>query len=121
MAKSKKYEKALQNNKYSQATMRRIVGWLALVCVIFIFSIFSIGTAIGNNIEAKEVLKDKEAELIQMQEKKKMLEYDLQKLDDPEYIAQYIRDDYYFTAEGEIFFLLPEEEENNDESTTNNN
>lgn len=117
---AKKLKNLKQKTTYTKAARRRIAGWLMLLAIVLLVSIFSIGGVISNNMETKEILKDKEIELIQMQEKKKVLENDLVRLDDPEYISQYIRDDYYYTAEGEIFFLLPEEEDEN-EATTNNN
>lgn len=107
----------LTKDSYSAAAKRRIVAYSLILAVVFLFSVISIGQAVSNNIETKEMLKDKEIEYIQMQEKKKVLENDLMRLDDPEYISQFIRDDHYYTAEGEIFFLLPEEEDTNDQTT----
>jgi len=54
------------------------------------------------NIELNErlvLLKEKEAELA----------VDVEKLQDPEYIARYAREKYLFSKEGEIIIRIPEE------------
>lgn len=51
----------------------------------------------------KEVLKNK---VLVLQEEKKELENDILKLKDPEYIAKYVREKYYFSKDGELILKL---------------
>lgn len=117
---SNNYRKSVFRKKYSKKAQMRIFFCVIVLITACLISVRSIGGAIINNLETKKILKDKEIELIQAQERHKVLENDLKKLEDPEYVSQYIRDDYYFTAEGEIFFLLPEEAIEDDVSTNTN-
>ena len=56
------------------------------------------------NIE-KRNLKDKIAEL---ENEKEVLETDIQKLEDPEYIAKYVREKYYYSRDGEVILRIDE-------------
>jgi len=104
--------------RYSSKARIRIVCCLVVLLLMSVVAIRSVGGAIINTIETKARWKDKNNELIQAREKNKLLTLDLQKLEDPEYIAQYIRDDRFVLAEGEIFFVLPEEEVEDETTTT---
>jgi len=114
-----KYHVETFKRKYSKQARARIVLCVIVLFGMFFISLRSVGGAIMSTIETKERLKDKNNELIQAQERNKLLKNDLKKLEDPEYISQYIRDDYHVMAEGEVFFLLPVDEVE-DETTSNN-
>jgi len=104
--------------RYPKKARIRIVCCVLALFVTTVVSIRSVGGAIMNTIGTKKRFNDKNNELIQAREKNKLLTRDLMKLDDPEFIAQYIRDDQLVLAEGEVFFVLPEEEVEDD--TTKN-
>lgn len=55
------------------------------------------------------------AELEKLQEEGAALELELEKLDDPEYIAKLARKEYLLSEEGEIIFTLPDEEKKDKE------
>ena len=57
------------------------------------------------NIEKKE-LKDKIAEL---ESEKEVLETDIQKLEDPDYIAKYVREKYYYSKDGEVILRMDDQ------------
>lgn len=85
--------------------------------LFFFFIIF--GTFIGglsynffSNVEKimriqseKKELEDKLAEL---KEEEEVLNSDIKKLEDPDYIARYAREKYMYSKEGEIIFRLPD-------------
>ena len=65
----------------------------------------------------RERLAEKESELLAAQqaldkanEQQEMLELQISKLEDDEYIAKLARKDYFLSEEGEIIFTIPEKE-----------
>ena len=44
--------------------------------------------------------------LISLQEEKEVLETDIMKLEDPDYIAKYVREKYFYSKEGELILRL---------------
>ena len=47
-----------------------------------------------------------EDELVILQEEKEGLEIDILKLEDPEYIAKYVREKYFYSKDGELILRL---------------
>ena len=69
------------------------------ICAVAIIAIF---TAVGNYwVQIFEKYQEKEAEL----------KVDVEKLEDPDYIARYAREKYMYSKDGEIILRLPEEDE----------
>ena len=54
------------------------------------------------NNEKKEL----ENQLVSLQEEKEILETDILKLEDPDYIAKYVREKYFYSKDGEIILRL---------------
>lgn len=49
-----------------------------------------------------------ENELVTLQEEKEVLETDILKLKDPDYIAKYVREKYFYSKDGELILRLDE-------------
>jgi cell division protein DivIC len=77
-----------------------IFGWMG-------WSLIEKNQAIAAKQEEKKAAL---AELEKLQEEGAALELELEKLDDPEYIAKLARKEYLLSEEGEIIFTLPDEE-----------
>ena len=60
--------------------------------------------------EMKNEKKELESELVVLQEEQEMLENDILKLEDPEYIAKYARENYMYSKDGEYIIKIEEEE-----------
>ena len=45
-----------------------------------------------------------------LQEEEKVLESDIQKLNDPSYVARYAREKYMYSKEGELIIRIPDNE-----------
>lgn len=54
------------------------------------------------NVEKKE-LKNK---IVDLEKEKKVLETDIMKLEDPDYIAKYVREKYYYSKDGEVILRI---------------
>ncbi len=88
---------------------------------IFLFFVF-FGTIIGslsysffsnvNKIiqmkDQKEALKDK---LSNLKEEEEILNSDIKKLEDPDYVARYAREKYLYSKDGELIIRIPEDDE----------
>ncbi len=59
---------------------------------------------IFNKYEEKDVLNE---ELNTLKEKEQELSTDVLKLQDPEYVARYLREKYYYSKSGEYIIKLP--------------
>lgn len=86
---------------------------------IFVFFIF-FGAIIGSlsysfftNVEKIiEIKKDKSGlntKLADLQEEEKILNSDIKKLQDPEYVARYAREKYLYSKDGELIIRLPDD------------
>ena len=76
--------------------------------VIFVMT-FTVGKywiEIYQKYQEKELLEKK---LKILKEKEKKLKLDASKLQNPDYIARYAREKYYYSKDGEIILKIPEE------------
>lgn len=94
--------------KKRKASISKIRVFISLV----IFG--SVTAALGYNclsnilqIQAmKEEKKDLQEQLVTLQEEKESLETDILKLEDPDYIAKYVREKYFYSKDGELILRL---------------
>jgi len=99
MAKKKRKRKA------SKSKLR------IFICLIVFVSITGmLGYDCLNNIikinEMKKEKKNLQEELIVLQEEKEILETDILRLKDPDYIAKYVREKYFYSKDGELILRL---------------
>lgn len=98
MAKKKKVKK--------KATRIATFGILSIILIIIISAtLFTVFKDIISKYKEKNELKQ---ELVALQEKKGELETDVKKLEDPEYLARYAREKYFYSKEGELILRIPE-------------
>jgi cell division protein DivIC len=81
----------------------------SIISVAMISTFISRTSALETKLDEKERL---ETELADLQKQQKLLEEEIVKLNDEEYIAKLARRDYFLSQEGEIIFNLPESEAN---------
>ena len=99
MAKRKKVKK--------KAKRIATFGVLSIILVITIcLTLFSVIIEIVDKYQEKNQLS---TELIALQEQEKELETDVKKLEDPEYLARYAREKYFYSKDGELILRIPEE------------
>ena len=114
MAKKKKVKKKAR---------RMVTFGVASFLLIILISItlFSVFTEILDKYKEKNELENKiialeekenelENQLIALEEKEKELENDVKKLEDPEYLARYAREKYFYSKDGELIIRIPEDE-----------
>lgn len=106
-----------QYSKMQKVRFRRrmfVFGLLASVLLVVLISTY---ISQYNRLAEKQQQKaDVLAELEEVEEKKEMLNLQISKLEDDEYIAKLARKEYFLSDEGEIIFTIPDE---NDDDETN--
>ena len=56
--------------------------------------------------DMKKEKKNLENQLVVLEEEKETLETDIMKLEDPDYIAKYVREKYFYSKDGELILRL---------------
>lgn len=104
MDKSKKIKK----KKARKSAFRFLV--FGITCIAISILILLSISKLWNEIYAKyKEKKDLEKELVELNEKEKELTIDVEKMQDPEYVARYLREKYFYSKSGEYIIRMPEE------------
>lgn len=79
------------------------------VCGLILIAVFaSIGSYWMQITQKYQEKRQLEAEIIALKEKEAQLKVDVERLEDPDYVARYAREKYMYSKEGEIILRLPE-------------
>ena len=78
---------------------------LAILGAIFI----AIGSYWVKIFDKYQEKKDLEQEIVALKEKEEQLKVDVDRLEDPDYVARFAREKYMYSKDGEIIIRLPEE------------
>ena len=81
---------------------------IIILLAFIVFGGFGYCREIYNKYQEKKAL---EKELIALKEKEKELKLDASKLQDPDYVARYAREKYFYSKDGEYVIKIPEEDE----------
>lgn len=83
-----------------------------LILLLFGVAIFALGYKLLGSITSIKELNDKKVALNKreenLKEKKKELEADIEKLENPDYIAKYAREKYLYSKDGEMIIRITE-------------
>lgn len=105
------YEKNAKNasRKRTLLIRRLIVFFVFVACLSYLMltTLISQSSAL-NEINAEKVKLEKE--LLSLQKEETILQEEIVKLNDDEYIAKLARKDYFLSEENEIIFSIPKEE-----------
>ena len=107
MKNKKKTEKPIKNNKKTSKKILRFIifGSISFIFIMYFFYlVVNMSIEIANKYEEKDALT---AELNDLKEKEAELSLDVLKLQDPEYVARYLREKYYYSKEDEYIIKLP--------------
>ena len=78
--------------------------------IVFCSVIAALGYDCLNNILKIEKMKEEKInlqnQLVSLQEEQDALENDIMKLEDPDYIAKYVREKYFYSKNGELILRL---------------
>lgn len=96
-----------KSKKKAQARLCLFVPCCCLVVVAIFTMVGNYWIQIANKYQEKTILKK---EMLSLREEESQLKVDVEKLEDPEYVARYAREKYMYSKDGEIIIRLPEEE-----------
>ena len=84
--------------------------FLIPLCVGLVFAIFaSVGSYWVKIANKYEEQKELEKQIIVLKEKEEELKVEVDRLEDPDYVARYARERYMYSKDGEIILRLPNE------------
>jgi cell division protein DivIC len=107
--------------KVTSATKRRLFifgGLSVFIITYFVYISISYTYQYIKLINEKRVLEDN---LYALKEKEQSLKIELVKLNDPEYIARYARENYLYSKDGEYIIKIEKKEEIKEEEITSKN
>ncbi len=98
--------------KLSKTKKKRLVVFGTISLIIIIYFIFSLAFYIWQLNNLKNVEKKYKTELTELKRETKILNAEIDKLQDPEYIAAYARENYSYSKIGERIIKINAEKEN---------
>lgn len=99
----------MARKKKANKTKRRLVV-IVPICLIVLGAIFvAIGSYWVKIVSKYQEKKELENEIVALKEKEEQLKVDVDRLEDPDYVARFAREKYMYSKDGEIILRLPEE------------
>lgn len=89
---------------------RRIATFGMISIFLIIFLVITIGSILFDIVDKYKEKNNLENKLVALEEKEKELANDVKKLEDPEYLARYAREKYFYSKDGELILRIPEDE-----------
>ncbi len=86
---------------------RRMATFISVVLITIIG--ITISKVVLEIVDKYKEKNDLENKLVSLQEKEEELENDVNKLKDPEYLARYAREKYFYSKDGELIIRIPED------------
>ena len=100
--------------------LRRRLSLFFVIASVVIISLISMIFNQNERLAQKEAEKEKVlSELQEIKKEQELLQLQIKKLEDDEYIAKLARKEYFLSEEGEIIFNIPKEEKENEEDKKN--
>lgn len=102
----------MAKRKISKKSKRRLTVFLPIALIIisfFVFNLVSYSVKIVKLMKEENELREK---LSDLESEEKDLSNEITKLKDPEYIAKYAREKYYYSKNGEYVIKLEEKDKN---------
>lgn len=97
--------------KKKKKTNGRFFLFTLLFLVVISYLGYNLYTSICNINSINKEKEELETRIVGLQEEEKKLESDIQKLQDPTYIARYAREKYLYSKDGELIIRLPDDKE----------
>ena len=90
---------------------KRIVTLGLSAVIVIVVTCIALCSVFKEIVEKYQEKSELENQLVALQEKEVELENDVNKLKDPEYLARYAREKYFYSKDGEYILRLPEDED----------
>ena len=94
-------------------TNKRAKKRIFLFFIVFGTIIGSLSYSLFSNInkimQIRKEKKELESELSELKDEEDVLNLDIKRLEDPEYVARYAREKYFYSKDGELIIRIPED------------
>ncbi len=90
---------------------RRIATFGLISIVAIVLVIITLGGVFFEIVDKYKEKKELENKLVILKKEKKELENDVNKLEDPKYLARYAREKYFYSKEDELIIRMPDSKE----------
>ena len=100
-------KKTIKKQKAKKSTLRFLV--FVVACIIISGTVaLSISKLWSEIYQKYKEKKDLDQKLVELKSQEKELKVDVEKMQDPEYIARYLREKYLYSKDGEYIIRIPE-------------
>ena len=100
-----------KKKKVSKGAKKRLLVFGTLSFAVIIYFFITLATYTLNIIDLKHEKKQLEDQLLVLKEDEENLNIELKKLQDPDYIARYARENYLYSKNGEYIIKIQDDEE----------
>lgn len=100
-------KKKIKKQKAKKSILRFLVFGVAcfVVCATITLTISKLWSEIYIKYQEK---KDLEEKIVNLKKEEENLEINVEKMKDPEYIARYLREKYFYSKDGEFILRIPD-------------
>ena len=102
--------------KVSKGVKRRLIVFGPISLIIIFFVIASISTDLYKLYNLTQRQKELEKEITILKEKQENLELELGRLQDPDYIARFARENFLYSKEGEYIIRIDRDSDSDEEN-----
>ena len=100
-------KKKIKKQKAKKSALRFLV--FGVTCLAISFGITLTVSKLWSEIYLKyQEKKELEEKIVNLKEEEKDLEINVEKMQDPEYVARYLREKYFYSKDGEYIIRIPE-------------
>ena len=99
----------MKKKKTNKGAVRRMSLYFFVFLCVLVYSGYVTFVSFGKIIDKYQEKKELEEKYASLIKEEKVLEKEVNKLQDPEYIAKYAREKYLYSADGEYIIKIVEE------------
>ncbi len=86
---------------------------IVLTIILFVIMSLSVSKIVVQIYDKNKEASELELRLADLKDNEEKLESEINRLQDPEYLARYAREKYFYSKENELIIRIPEKEEQN--------
>jgi cell division protein DivIC len=93
--------------KITKKTKRRVLLITSLTVTVFLAFSFNLWKTLSQVIDKNSEAKVLQKEMQRLEDEEMYLKVEVEKLNDPEYVARYAREKYFYSKNGEFTIKIP--------------
>lgn len=99
----------VKKKTHMKKSAKRIFCFGAIAFVSIVAILLSVFKVVAQIVDKYKEADDLEIQLADLKEKEESLNNEILKLQDPEYLARYAREKYFYSKDGELIIRIPSE------------